>query len=151
LRGWAIILEVVPEEDKDDSAKLKLKSIGSNGRPYRKHFLQLGGLGVRDLCVQGDDLLILAGPAMVLDGPVAVFRWPGGAKTEEESMVSVGKLERLLDVPYGEGVDHAEGLSLFSIDGSEAHQIIIVYDSASKNRQPGDDTMLADIFTLPAA
>ena len=66
-------------------------------------------------------------------------------------MVSAGKLERLLDVPYGEGVDHAEGMSLFSIDGSEAHQIIIVYDSASKNRQPGDDTMLADIFTLPAA
>jgi len=151
LRGWAIILEVVPEEDKDDSAKLKLKSIGSNGRPYRKHFLQLGGLGVRDLCVQGDNLLILAGPTMVLDGPVAVFRWPGGAKTEQESMVSADKLERLLDIPYGEGVDHAEGLSLFSIDGSEAHQIIIVYDSASKSRRPGENTMLADVFTLPAA
>ncbi len=151
LRGWAVILEVMPEEDKDDSAKLRLKRIGPHGRPYRKHFLQLGGLGVRDLCVQGDDLLILAGPTMVLDGPVAVFRWPGGAKTEQESIVPADKLEQLLDVPNGEGVDHPEGMSLFSIDGSEAHQIIIVYDSASKNRQPGDDTMLADVFTLPAA
>ena len=64
-------------------------------------------------------------------------------------MVSADKLERLLDVPYGEGVDHAEGMSLFSIDGSEARQIIVVYDSASKSRQPGDDTMLADVFTSP--
>jgi len=88
---------------------------------------------------------------MVLDGPVAVFRWPGGAKTEQESIVPADKLEQLLDVPNGEGVDHPEGMSLFSIDGSEAHQIIIVYDSASKNRQPGDDRMLADVFTLPAA
>ena len=64
LRGWAVILEVVPEEDKNDPATLRLKPIGPHGRPYRKHFLQLGGLGVRDLCVQGDDLLILAGPTM---------------------------------------------------------------------------------------
>lgn len=150
LRGWTVILEVVPKEDKNDPAKLKLKPIGSHGHPYRKHFLQLGGLGVRDLCVQDDDLLILAGPTMNLDGPVAVYRWPGGAKPEEESIVPAGKLEQLLDVPYGVGVDHAEGMSLFSIDGGEARQVIVVYDSASKSRQPGDDTMLADVFTLPA-
>ncbi|MNG03413.1 hypothetical protein D3C84_864920 [compost metagenome] len=35
---------------------------------YRKHFFALNGLGFRDLCTSGDDLLILAGPTMDLDG-----------------------------------------------------------------------------------
>ena len=47
---------------------LRLREIGSHGLPYRKHLLELGGLGIRDLCVDGDDLLILAGPTMDLDG-----------------------------------------------------------------------------------
>ena len=41
----------------------------------RKLFLNLDGLGIRDLTLRGDDLLILAGPTMDLSGPAAVFRW----------------------------------------------------------------------------
>ena len=49
---------------------------------YRKHLLRLGGLGVRDLCPHGQDLLVLAGPTMDLDGPVHVFRWHGALAAE---------------------------------------------------------------------
>ncbi len=147
LRGWAIILEVVPEQDKDDSTLLKLKSIGPDRRSYRKHFLQLGGLGVRDLCVHGDDLLILAGPTMDIDGPVTIFRWPNGTKPQEEAIVPGDKLERLCDIPYGQGDDHAEGMTLLtSAAGGKPDSVLIVYDSAAPSRLIGENTMIADVF-----
>lgn len=150
LRGWAIILEVVPKEDKKDSARLKLKPIGPDGSLYRKHFLQLDGLGLRDLCVQGNDLLILAGPTMVLDGPVVVYRWLNGAKPAAESLVSSDQLQRLFEIPYGQGDDHAEGMALLTTpDANQADSILVVYDSAASNRQIGQNTMLADVFSLP--
>lgn len=150
LRGWAIILEVVPKEDKEDSARLKLKPISPDGRLYRKHFLQLDGLGLRDLCVQGDDLLILAGPTMVLDGPVVVYRWLNGAKPAAESLVPSGELQRLFEIPYGQGDDHAEGMALFTPpDASQAASVLVVYDSAARSRQIGQNDMLADVFSLP--
>lgn len=149
LRGWAVILELELEEDDDQPATLRLKAIGPNDRFYRKHFLHLGGLGIRELCTQGSDLLILAGPTMDIDGPVTIFRWPGGTEQEEESMVPASELERVLDVPYGQGVDHAEGMTLFSPDGGKARSLLVVYDSASESRQLGESTVVADVFLLP--
>lgn len=149
LRGWAVILEVELKEDNDQPSTLKLKTIGPNDRLYRKHFLHLGGLGIRDLCVQGSDLLLLAGPTMDLDGPVTIFRWPKGTDPKGESVVPASELERVLDVPYGQGVDHAEGMTLFSPDGGAARSLLVVYDSASKTRQSGRSTVAVDVFPLP--
>ena len=149
LRGWVVILEVELAEDHGQPSTLRLKAIGPNDRPYRKHFLHLGGLGIRDLCVQGADLLILAGPTMDLDGPVTVFRWPGGTDPEGEDVVPASELEQVLDVPYGQGVDHAEGMTLFSPDGGTAHSLLLVYDFASESRQLGESTVAADVFPLP--
>ena len=53
LRGWAVMLEVELEEDNDQPCTLRLNAIGPSDRLYRKHFLHLGGLGIRDLCAQG--------------------------------------------------------------------------------------------------
>jgi hypothetical protein len=152
LRGWAVILEVEPEADGGDDSTLKLKEIGPGGRPYRKHFVELGGLGVRDLSAQGSDLLILAGPTMDLDGPVTIFRWPGGAEPRGESLVFGGNLEAVLDVPYGrgkeKGTDHAEGMTLFSPGGGPGDSLLVVYDSAAESRRRGENGVEADIFAL---
>jgi len=152
LRGWAVVLEVEPVEDGDGSSWLRLKPVGPNGQLYRKHFLQLGGLGVRDLCAQGSDLLVLAGPTMDLDGPSRLFLWPGGAEpqAEAETVARSGQSRLLLDLPFGEGEDHAEGIGLFDCGGGGADAVIVVYDAASKRRQSGENTLLADVFTLPA-
>jgi Protein of unknown function (DUF3616) len=149
LRGWAVILEVELEEENDQPSTLRLKAIGPNGRLYRKHFLHLGGLGIRDLCAQGSDLLILAGPTMDLDGPVSVFRWPGGTEPQGERVVPASEVERVLKVPYGQGVDHAEGMTLFAPDGGKVRSLLVVYDSASENRQVGVRSVAADVFPLP--
>jgi Protein of unknown function (DUF3616) len=149
LRGWAVILEVELKEDNKQPSTLRLKAIGPNKRLYRKHFLHLGGLGIRDLCARGSDLLILAGPTMDLDGPVTIFRWSGGTEPKGESVVPASELERVLEVPYGQGVDHAEGMTLFSPDGGKARSLLVVYDAASESRQLGASTVAADVFLLP--
>ncbi len=149
LRGWAVILELELEAERKQPATLRLNAIGPDAQLYRKHFLQLDGLGIRDLCVQGRDLLILAGPTLALDGPVTVLRWRGGAEPDSEAMVPTDALERVLEVPYGQGVDHAEGMTLFAPDGGNATSILVVYDAASAQRKQGAHAVTADVFTLP--
>lgn len=146
LRGWAVILELQLKQDKLDPSLLKLKRIGP-GRRYRKHFLQLDGLGIRDMCVQDDDLLILAGPTMDLDGPVKVFRWTGGACADDECMLGADALKQVVDVPFGQGVDHAEGICLYAEKDSPP-ALLVVYDAASSSRQPESGMLLADVFPL---
>lgn len=151
LRGWAIILEIETEDDKTDPSLLQLKQVHSDGRYYRKHFLDLGGLGIRDLCVDGSDLLILAGPTMDLDGPVAVYRWKNGTQPKKESLVRSDKttLIREMDIPFGHGDDHAEGICLYAPEGKATSSLLVVYDSAATSRHLGKSTMIADVFGLP--
>ena len=151
LRGWAVILELALREGRKKASLLKLKPIGPHGRLYRKHFIHLGGLGIRDLCAQGSDLLILAGPTMSLEGPVHVFRWRGGAEPKGESMVPFEKLDHLLDVPHGRDVGHAEGMTLFSANGGPADSLMVIYDSIPKKRQSAACAVTADLFPLPNA
>ncbi|OYY93920.1 MAG: hypothetical protein B7Y41_09490 [Hydrogenophilales bacterium 28-61-23] len=150
LRGWAVILELRPKIDPDSPRRLRLHPPGGGTRVYRKHFLQLGGLGVRDLCRQGDDLLILAGPSMELDGPVRVLRWVGAARPHKAgAVIPAADLPVLLELPYGQGVDHAEGMTLFSPDGGDSPALLVVYDAADDARKRGGHGVMADIFPLP--
>jgi uncharacterized protein DUF3616 len=145
LRGWAMVLELSISIEKD---RLKVNELPS-GLRYRKHFLDLNGLGVRDLTGDGDDLLILAGPTMVLDGPVSVFRWRPRASESAPSgdtLTALGTdaLQHVLDVPYGAGCDHGEGLTKLP-DGAE---VMVVYDKPSPARLVGDHAVRADVFRL---
>lgn len=147
LRGWAVILELAVEADSDAPSTLQLVKIGKGKHPYRKHFLPLNGLGVRDLCVQGNDLLILAGPTMSIDGPVRVYRWLGGANPNADSLVTTEALQIVTEIPHGHGDDHAEGMCLWQqADGQDA--LLIVYDNAAQARKRGKDGVLADLFPI---
>lgn len=146
LRGWAVILEVAV--DVTDPSALRLKEIGPKGRLYKKHFLQLGGLGIRELCVDGSDLLILAGPTMELDGPVYVFRWKDGVNSSEQSLVRNETLERFVAIPFGKEIDHAEGMALIERPG-KSPSLLIVYDSPGDERRVGSTGVKADIIAAP--
>ncbi|MFC0135722.1 hypothetical protein CR105_00175 [Massilia eurypsychrophila] len=148
LRGWAAIIEVALVDD-TEPGWMRLAPVSDDGKMMRKHFLNLDGLGVRDLCVQGEDILILAGPTMDLDGPVYIYRWVGGATPTKDTVVPSDCLERVLVLPYGQGVDHPEGISLFCDKAGAGDELLVVYDAASPARQIGDSTVLADVFSLP--
>ena len=94
------------------------------------------------MAIDGNDLLILAGPTLNLDGPVAIYRWEGALDATGESLVPREDLEKVLDVPYGlgkdRGRDHAEGLLRLSKHRAARTQMLIVYDSPACGRRVGD-------------
>jgi hypothetical protein len=144
LRGWAIILEVKVKDTEKGFFELKPDK---HKRLYKKHFLHLEGMGVRELRVQGNDLLLLAGPTMDLDGTIAVYRWPDALLQEDEAIIHRKDLRRLFDVPHGSGrtsgQDKAEGMALFS-----DNQVLIVYDTPTADRKPNEESIIADRYTL---
>lgn len=140
LRGWATVLQLAPRAAGDELALAELPG----GQRYAKHFLDLDGLGIRDLCEHGDDLLVLAGPSMDLDGPVRLYRWPHAAHLDAGSVVRRDELQLVLDLPYGCGDDHAEGIALLPGD-----RLLVVYDSPAAHRLPDQHTVLADVVPLP--
>lgn len=141
LRGWAVVLEVLPVPDPADPTRIMLGEFG-DGTRYRKHMLDLGGLGVRDLCPDGDDLLVLAGPSMALSGPVRVYRWHGAAHTDTGRIVRGDDLSVETEIEHGVGVDHAEGIALLA-DSADA-RLLVVYDSPADHRRPTHESVLAD-------
>jgi len=142
LRGWAIILEL---EIKNTSLSLlKLKRIGNDEHRYKKLFVNLQGLGIREVSVEGDDLIILAGPTMALDGPVKVFRLENGTNFEDESFSNPTVV---MDIPYRDGFDHAEGITQFT-SLSRKPALLVVYDSPDHKRLVGTQDIMVDVFEL---
>ncbi len=136
LRGWAVMLEIELEPNGTDLLKLK------HGQ-YKKYFVYLNGLGIRDLCLDGEDLLILAGPTMDLDGFIRVYR----LKNVDLQQNVLHKPEQILEIPYGNGNDRAEGMTLFT-DFTPTPSILVVYDSPAPERLLGLGDVVADVFTL---
>jgi Protein of unknown function (DUF3616) len=146
LRGWAFVLELRPYVDPADPSRLRLRRF-DDGLAYRKHVLHLDGLGVRDLCPAGNDLLILAGPTMDLDGPVRIYRWHGACRVAMPEVLRGDLLTRELELSYGEGDDHAEGMGL--IGPPEDRMALVVYDSPAAVRHTEDGAIVADVVRLP--
>ena len=147
LRGWAIILQIEVEEA--EPGVLRLKEIGKGGKLYNKHFVDLNGLGVRELCWNGEDLIVLAGPTMTVSGAMRVFRFKGILGRSGDSITGQdgGDLEVLFDLPFKVNTDNAEGLSLFPyLDGQNS--LLVVYDSPDAGRMVEESAILADVFKL---
>jgi hypothetical protein len=147
LGGWAIILEIEVEEA--EPGVLRLKEIGKKGKLYNKHFVDLNGLGVRELCWKGEDLIVLAGPTMTLSGAMRVFRLKGILGRSGDSITGQdgGDLQVLFDLPFKVGTDNAEGLSLFPYL-SGPNSLLVVYDSPDAGRMVEKNGIFADIFKL---
>ncbi|MDB5260874.1 MAG: hypothetical protein JWQ14_155 [Adhaeribacter sp.] len=144
LRGWASILEIQVRDTQDGYFELKPDK---QNRLYKKHFLHLEGMGIRELRVSGNDLLLLAGPSMDLDGTIAVYRWPDALLQEEEAIVHRKDLVRLFDVPHGSGPatgkDKAEGMALY-----DDQHVLIVHDSPTDDRKIAENGVIADLYAL---
>lgn len=142
LRGWAVILELRIKPDKDDEQRIRLGKWAEDGARYRKHFLDLDGLGIRDLCIHGEDLWILAGPSMVLDGRSCIYRWPGGAAPGAAGWVARGDLKRQAELPSSRGGDYPEAMAFLQVGGNLG--LLILHDRAKPARRLEEHSLLGD-------
>ncbi|MEO7382585.1 MAG: DUF3616 domain-containing protein, partial [Paracoccaceae bacterium] len=145
LRGWGIVLQLCL--DPNGNGGLVPRLFNADNRGYLRHLVDLGGLGVCDLCLQGDDLLILAGPTMALDGPVKLFRWRNAVHSTFDRRIDGNGLQLLFEIPSGDRVDHAEGIALFMAPDQEP-RLVIVYDSPARSRQHDGKYFEADLFAI---
>ena len=143
-----MLLEIEPEPLGDGT--LGLAVIGPGQRRYRKHFVNLGGRGARELSRDGDGLLILAGPTMALDGGMRIYRLRDPLALEDDSLTGEadGRLASLFDLPSVPGGDYAEGLVGFC--WCDQRGLLVVYDGPVEARCPARGSVFADVFWLHA-
>ena len=147
IRGLGIILEL--EVTANPNGILQLNPLGSSGQLYYKHLVDLDGLGIRELCFDGDDLMILSGPTMDVDGFQKLFRFQNILSYQADSITwqDSEDLNLLFELPLKIQEDKAEGLVMFPCLG-QSEAVMVVYDSPSYQRKISPDTVLADVFTL---
>jgi len=134
LRGWAVILAVTLGPS-GDPGELALRGVA-------KHVLDLDGLGVRDLARDGDDLLVLAGPTMVLSRPARVLRLRGAAVPGAlPEVVSDADVHPVCELETGDGEDHPEALAVLGDDA-----LLVLHDSPAADRL-GPHTVQGDVLT----
>jgi len=147
LRGWSALLEIEVEAH---AGQFRLIPLDSSGALLRKHFLQLDGLGVRDLHWHGDDLYILAGPTMVLNGDIRVFKWQGARDvmtSNREPVRFEAALTKSVSLPHGRGVNRAEAICDLpnSIAGDKPSWLVL-YDAPGADRREGELTVFGDLL-----
>jgi hypothetical protein len=147
LRGWAALLEIAIEARGD---QLRLGPLDDSGILIRKHFLQLDGLGVRDLHFSGDDLYILAGPTMVLNGEIRIFKWPSARPmlaANREPVRFESALTESVSLPHGRGTNRAEALcNLPAAMSGGKPSWLVLYDAPGADRRDGEHTVFGDLL-----
>jgi hypothetical protein len=84
------------------------------------------------------------GPRWTWTGPVRIYRWHGAATAGIPTIVRDDLITRELELSYGEGDDHAEGISMLGDD-----RVLVVYDSPGRARLTDDGAVIADVVLLP--
>ena len=147
LRGWSAMLEVAVEARTD---QLRLAPLDDSGILLRKHFLQLDGLGIRDLHFSGDDLYILAGPTMVLSGEIRLFKWPlarSAMTANREPVRFEAALTESVSLAHGRGTNRAEAICHLppALAGGKPRWLVL-YDAPGADRRDGEHTVFGDLL-----
>jgi hypothetical protein len=144
LRGHTVILDMELKRRTRRPDRLKARRVDGDRR-YRKHMLDTRGLGVRDMRFEGDDLLLLVGPTMSLEGPAFVLRWRDAAHDDGSGVISPKRIETVAELPYRLNTDHPEGLDLWPEAGPGS--LLVIYDAPGPERaDPDTFTVLADVI-----
>ena len=142
LRGHAVVLDLELKQKTPD--RLKAGRVDGRRR-YRKHLLNTRGLGIRDMRFEGDDLLLLVGPTMSLEGPAFVLRWRDAAHDDASGVIDPKRIETIAELPYQLHMDHPEGIELWPEAGDGA--LLIIYDAPAPERtDPDASTVRADVI-----
>lgn len=144
LRGPVLCeMAVVLEFDFKVTAGGHLKARRIDGkRRYRKHLIPTRGLGIRDLELEGDDLILLTAPVTAADGVAAIRRWRGAVHVTSSGVVPEDNVELICGLPYRGHHDHPEGVVQWEDGGW-----LVIYDSPAPERLENSPArLLADIW-----
>ena len=145
LRGHAVVLDL--EIAEKAPGRLKARRL-EDGRRYRKHLLDTRGLGIRDMRFDGDDLLLLVGPTMSLEGPAFVLRWRDAVHDVDSGVIAPDRIETVAELPYRLHADHPEGIDLWPEAGPGS--LLVIYDAPAPERtDPETFTVRADVIGRP--
>jgi len=153
IDGWACVLEIALTAQARQSGELAFSKLPASSRSpspsvrYRKHFLDLKGQGVRDLCLAGRDLLILSGPPMRGKGKARVHRWQNALAVRRDSMIGRRELPILLELPYGEKKNHPEGITMVGQRGNRI-ELMTIYESVDDDQRAGRAASWATLHRL---
>jgi hypothetical protein len=142
LRGHAVVLDL--ELTEKASGRLKARRIDDRRRS-RKHLVDTHGLGIRDMRLDGGDLLLLVGPTMPREGPALVLRWRDAVHGEGSGVIAPDRIETAAELPYQLHVDHPEGLELWP--EADPGALLIIYDALAPERtDPNTFMVRADVI-----
>ncbi|HEY8575855.1 MAG TPA: DUF3616 domain-containing protein [Devosia sp.] len=120
-----------------------LKPKRLDGSKYRLHALDIGGFGIRDLLVVGDELLILAGPTQAIEGLAKIYAVRGLSPADD--VIPKERLRHIATLPMRDECDHAEGLAHLTDDGAE--YLVVAHDNPAPERlNERAHTLLLDLI-----
>jgi hypothetical protein len=144
LRGHCVVLEL--DLKVDSKGRLKARKIDGDHR-YRKYLLDGYGLGIRDLCFDDDDLLVLLGPTLSADGPAHILRWEDAANDTVSGVIDPSRARHVVELPYRGPHDHPEGIEPWPEGGAGA--MLVVYDAPMADRvEAATNTLQCDVFRV---
>jgi hypothetical protein len=92
-----------------------------------------------------DDLLLLVGPTMALEGPAFVLRWRDAVRDDVSGVIAPARIETVAALPYRLHVDHPEGIDHWPEAGPGS--LLVIYDApASERTDPETFTVRADLI-----
>jgi Protein of unknown function (DUF3616) len=143
IGGHAIVLDLTLKEPR--RGRLRARRVDGKRR-YRKHLLDTDGLGIRDMRFDGDDLLLLVGPTMSLDGPAFVLRWRDAVHDDASDVIDPQRVEKVVELPYLLHTDHPEAVELWP---GKRRELLVIYDSPAAERIDEERSAVrADVFTM---
>ncbi|WP_138465189.1 DUF3616 domain-containing protein [Poseidonocella sp. HB161398] len=140
LRGHSVILEMRMKVT--GGGWLKPRRIDGERR-YILHLLPLGGHGVRDLALDGDDMLVLTGTPLDAGGRSAIWRWKDATGHRQGGVRGAREVALARALPYRGNTDNPEGLVRWE-DGTW----LVTHDSPEDHRIGDGCVLEADIWRL---
>ncbi len=113
-----------------ETGKHFLKPKRVNGSRYQLHAIDLGGFGIRDLLVCGDELLVLAGPTQAIEGLARIYAIRDFSP--DNAVIAKHQLRKVATLPMREECDHAEGIALLAT--GQGQQLVVAHDSPAPER-----------------
>jgi len=103
--------------------RVATSSVVRRGKPTT-HFLHLGGLGIRDLALVGEDIIVLAGPVNAANSPFRLLRWRPrrGKRVQHPNLLC----------EWAERGEHPEGICVLNHRGSKG--LLVLYDTPAEAR-----------------